>query len=99
MLEDGAKAGSAEELQGVRKGVEEDPDQEVEEESLQLRNQEGSEISNLDQGEPSQTITLSNVLTLSLFIRSRKRQDIGGGVGRGDGLRRVKSAGSLRRSR
>ena len=38
-------------------------------------------------------------LTLSLFIRSRKRQDIEGGGGRGGGLRRVKSAGSLRRSR
>ena len=97
MPEDGAEAGLAEEPQGVRRGVKGDPDQEVEEESLQLRNLEGSEISNLDQGEPSQSI-IKCFLILSLYIRSRKRQDIEGG-GRGGGLRRVKGAGSLRRSR
>ena len=91
MLEDGAEAGLAEVPQGVRKGVEGDPDQEVEEESL-------SEISNLDRGETIQFV-IKCFLTLSLFIRSRKRQDIEGGGGRGGGLRRVKSAGSLRRSR
>ena len=98
MLEDGAEAGLAEVPQGVRKGVKEDPDQEVEEESLQLRNLEGSEISNLVRGEPIQFV-IKCFLSLSLFIRSRKRQDIEGGGGRGGGLRRVKSAGSLRRSR
>ena len=51
MLEDGAEAGLAEESQGDRKGVEGDPDQEVEEESLQLQNLEGSGSLNLDQGE------------------------------------------------
>ena len=98
MPEDGAETGLAEEPQGVRRGVKGDPDQEVEEESLQLQNLEGSEILSLDQGEPEPSQFIKCFLTLSLFIRSRRRQDIEGGGGRG-GLRRVKSAGSIRRSR